>query len=154
MQDPMRNFILPGLRYLPADMRSPEAMAMLFAIGMQESRFEYRFQIGGPARGFFQFEENGGIAGVLAHPATGDIIRGVCFALIITPTKEDCYDAVAYNDPLAVCFARLLLWTLTDSLPGMNEYDKGWTQYLAAWRPGRPRIDTWKSYFNTAWLCC
>lgn len=145
----MKDFILPGLSYLPPEMNTPEARAMLFAVGMQESRFEYRFQIGGPARGFWQFEE-AGINGVRNHPGTQYHVKKLCSDLVID--QDDCYEAVAFNDVLAVCFARLLLWTLPGILPKMDEYPKGWEQYIAAWRPGRPRIDTWKSYFNTAWV--
>ncbi len=144
-------FILPGLVLLPGKMNTPEARAMLFAIGMQESRFEHRLQVGGPARGFWQFER-GGISGVLGHHASMGFITAVCGALVIPSNEFSCYEAVAYNDPLACCFARLLLYTLPEGLPAMNEQAKGWQQYLAAWRPGKPREETWKSYFNTAWL--
>ena len=37
---------------LPPNMDSREARVMLLAIGMQESRFKHRKQIGGPAKGF------------------------------------------------------------------------------------------------------
>jgi len=151
MKEIVYNFILPGLGYLPKAMNTTEAAAMLFAIGMQESRFEHRFQIRGPARGFWQFEKNG-IAGVLYHRATAELVEKVCRELVIKCTVEDCYEAVAYNDPLAACFARLLLWTLPDKLPAMNEHEEGWSMYLKGWRPGRPKEATWKSYYNVAWL--
>lgn len=45
--------IEPALSLLPARMDSSRARAMLLAIGLQESRFEYRRQMNnGPARGF------------------------------------------------------------------------------------------------------
>ena len=52
---------------LPPELNTRPAWAMLFASGMQEDRLDARRQIGGPARGFWQFEL-GGIAGVLSHP--------------------------------------------------------------------------------------
>ena len=143
--------LTPGLSLLPERMDSPQGRAMLLAIGLQESRFEHRKQIGGPARGYFQFEQGGGINGVLTHPSTAKIITGVCAELDITPDMFTCYDAVAYNDPLAVCFARLLLWTLPSSLAAKAEPKKGWLQYISAWRPGKPKPDTWDDYFNQAW---
>ena len=41
--------------------RSTAADVLLLAIGLQESRFEHRQQIGGPARSFWQFERGGGV---------------------------------------------------------------------------------------------
>ena len=50
-------------RHLPDRMLSDEAVTMMLAIGYQESRFEHRRQIRGPARGFWQFEHGGGVVG-------------------------------------------------------------------------------------------
>lgn len=150
----LENFIVPGLKYLPEKMDSPQARAMLLSIGCQEGfKFTCRKQMaGGPARSFWQFEQGGGVKGVLMHPATASIIQGVCQELVIPATVQDCYEAITYNDVLAVCFARLLLWTLPGSLADKGEADKGWGQYTAAWRPGKPHRETWDAYFNTAWL--
>ncbi|MCV6902125.1 MAG: hypothetical protein NTT76_05400, partial [Achromobacter xylosoxidans] len=49
--------ISPALALLPAGMDTQAAHVMLLAIGLQESRFTHRQQIGGPARGFWQFEK-------------------------------------------------------------------------------------------------
>lgn len=146
----LENFILPGLGLLPARMDTPEARAMLLAIGLQESRFEHRKQVKGAARSFFQFELTG-INGVLTHKATSTLIKDVCKTLVIEPFQADCYEAITYNDSLAVCFARLLLWTLPGKLADKDNPAEGWENYLAAWRPGRPRLETWKSNFNAAW---
>ena len=51
---------------LPAEMESAEATALLLSIGLQESQFTHRRQVGGPARGFYQFELSG-VQGVLRH---------------------------------------------------------------------------------------
>ena len=150
--DILKTFILPGLALLPPGMDSPEARAMLYAIGMQESlRFKHRRQVGGPAHGFWQFERGGGISGVLGHAATRGHILKVCAELVISPTEDECYEAVTYNDPLACCFARLLLWTLPTSLPLRDGSQRGWEQYLSAWRPGKPHPETWEGYFKEAW---
>ena len=56
----VRTYALPAAcSLLPARMDTRAARALLVAIGLQESRFEHRRQIGGPARGFFQFEAMG-----------------------------------------------------------------------------------------------
>ena len=49
-----RTAIDPALELFPKHMDSPQARVMLLSIGLQESRFEYRRQMGnGPARGFW-----------------------------------------------------------------------------------------------------
>jgi len=147
----VKYFIAPGLSLLPSKMDTREAAAMLIAIGLQESRFQYRLQIGGPARGFWQFEKNGGIRGVLTHPSTRGLVYAACEQLRFEPSVEVCYEMVAWNDTLACVFARLLLWTLPDALPGPGNPDEGWRQYISAWRPGRPHRETWDGFYKQAW---
>jgi len=137
---------------MPKKFDSPSARAMLIAIGLQESRFEHRKQIGGPARGYWQFEEYGGVRGVLESPLTRDLIVAVCRKIVMPADRSLCYGAIAYHDALACVFARLLLWTIPASLPRRPEdAGKGWDQYIAAWRPGRPHRDTWDGFFRRAW---
>lgn len=123
---------------------------MLLAIGLQESRFEHRRQVGGPARGFWQFEL-GGIRGVLSHKASKEPAGGVLDALAYNRDPADSYQAIEHNDVLACCYARLLLWTLPDPLPKRGEADEGWRQYVEAWRPGKPHRATWDAYFEESW---
>ena len=52
----IKNALEPALKLLPEKMDSQAARAELVAIGLQESRLKYRAQIGGPARGYHQFE--------------------------------------------------------------------------------------------------
>lgn len=142
----IRRYVIPAAYdVLPAAMASAEATVMLLAIGYQESRFEHRKQIGGPARGYWQFEQGGGVRGVLGHQASRMTARIVLEELGYPgePTTWGVYDALAHNDVLACCFARLLLWTLPDPLPSREDPDVGWDQYVAAWRPGRPHPRTW-----------
>jgi hypothetical protein len=136
---------------LPAKMDSLPARAMLAAIALQESRFEYRRQINGPARGFFQFEKNGGVKGVLTHPATSDHIRNVLDALAYNHAVETSYVAIEHNDVLACAFARLLLWTVPGALPARDDPEGAWQQYLSAWRPGKPHRATWDALYAKGW---
>ena len=64
-----KNIIEPALLLLPERMRTDQAKVMLLAIGLQESRFVHRRQIGGPARGFWQFEDGrlSGLAGLITY---------------------------------------------------------------------------------------
>jgi hypothetical protein len=148
----MLAYVMPAaLALLPSSMDTEKARAMLMAIALQESRFEHRQQIGGPARGFWQFEKGGGVAGVLTHRYTADHVRRICGVLCYQPSVEGCYTAIRDNDVLACCFARLLLWTVPMALPSRDESQIGWQQYLAGWRPGKPHPRTWAANFERAW---
>jgi hypothetical protein len=135
---------------LPPAMDSPQAKAMMIAIAMQESRWDERRQIGGPARGFWQFEL-GGIRGVLSHKATQPIIRSVLDRLDYDYRPETSYAAIEHNDVLAFAYARCNLWWIPAPLPARGEEGEGWEQYLEAWRPGRPWRGTWGAFYAQAW---
>lgn len=155
----VQTFIFPAaFLLLPGAMDTLEAQAMLLAIGLQESRFTHRHQIGGPAHGWWQFEQRGGVRGVLTHRASAAPLAVVCGALrypVRTPGGEladlELYDAIEHNDVLACCVARLLLWTLPDALPSRAEPELAWLQYLDAWRPGKPHRASWEAFYARAW---
>jgi hypothetical protein len=139
---------------LPERLDSLEARAMLYAIAMQESRLQYRRQINGPARGFWQFEQGGGVRGVVQHPATRPLLLPVLKRLRYEPVVPMPYAALADNDILAAVFARLLLWTVPQALPGPDDAEEGWKQYLWAWRPGKPHRHTWDGFYGEGWAAC
>lgn len=120
---------------------SPAAMRIMLAIAYQESGFEHREQIGGPAKGFWQFERFGGVAGVLHHRSTSAAAAKVCKVCKVPTMTAFVYPALAENDLLAACFARLLLWTLPGPIPTTEE--EAWQYYLSAWRPGKPHRNRW-----------
>ena len=148
----------PALSLLPKRMQGARAEAMVLAICFQESRLKYRRQLGeGPARGYAQFERGtlqsrGGVTGVLLHDGSGPLLENICHLLDIDATPASVHTAIEYHDVLAVIVARLLLWTLPDELPDINEPEAAWRQYIAAWRPGKPHPETWLEHYNKAWL--
>lgn len=147
----VRQHVIPAAySVLPSAMASPLATRHLLAIGWQESRLIHRVQLGGPARGLFQFELGGGVLGVLGHARTKTAIRDALVSLGYTRdlSPYGCYTAIQHNDILAAVFARLLLWTLPSPLP--TEEAEGWRQYLAAWRPGEPHPATWPDAWAVA----
>ena len=162
MIDHVLRFTLPATRaLLPAPMMaSPRAWAMLLAIGLQESKFLERQQVlenglpNGPARGFWQFERGGGVKGVMTHPRSREVASQVLLELryrhLLGKFRETHY-ALRDNDVLACAFARLLLWTLPNTLPARDNAAAGWHQYLEAWRPGRPHPSTWAANYREAW---
>ena len=135
---------------LPGKFDSTAATVMLLAIGLQESRFEHRLQIGGPARGFWQFERGGGVLGVLNHPSTVRQAKALCVLRGVSPTPTEVYRAIADDDLLACGMARLLLWTDPRDLPLPGDEEGAWDLYLRVWRPGKPHRSTWGELYQQA----
>lgn len=159
----LNRIIFPAaFAFLPAEFDTPAARALLISIALQESRLKYRIQIvnrsglwwekpHGPARGLYQFEMGGGVAGVMAHPASRGIAAEVLDTLNYPFAAAVAHEALAFDDILATCFARLLLRTLPGALPGKGQHDESWGQYISAWRPGKPHPETWRGFYDTAW---
>lgn len=135
---------------LPGRFASTEATVMLLAIGLQESRFEHRQQIGGPARSFWQFEKSGGVHGVLQHEATRKHAQAVCALRGILPTGVAVYQRMLEDDLLGCAFARLLLFSDPAPLPAPGMRDAAWDYYLRNWRPGKPHRKTWDALYQQA----
>jgi len=151
----LQEAIQPALELLPEKLTSDEAKVMLLSIGLQESRFKYRFQIvkgqpyvKGPARGYWQFERGGGVLGVLNHPATKFLAQDVCKARAVAPNSMAVWNAMEEDDILAAAFARLLLFTDPFRLP--KDAAGGWDLYMRTWRPGRPHPETWNEFHAQA----
>lgn len=142
--------IEPAYALLPARMRSPRATLMLLAIGLQESRFLHRRQIGGPARGYLQFERDGGVRGVLRHPVTKIHAITLCAARGVLAAPQQVYDAIEHDDVLAAGFARLLLYSDPAPLPALGDEAGAWSYYLRNWRPGKPHPETWPKLYQNA----
>ena len=144
-----------ALRLLPPAMDSKEARVMLYAIGLQESRFTHRAQVidgggKGPARGYWQFERGGGVTGVLRHPASRFWANSVCNARNIPAQPLNVWLALETDDVLAAAFARLLLFTDPARLPAIGEQATSLRYYLRVWRPGKPHPETWPSCYQAA----
>jgi hypothetical protein len=155
----LRLILDPGLALL-AELGSPlpsdDARRFLLAVALQESgpKLEARYQnspssSAGPARGWWQFEQGGGVLGVLTHAATRDRAAQVCDALFIQRNSAAVWRAIEGNDLLAASFARLLLWT--DVPPVPTGEASAWTCYAdRLWRPGKPHPETWGDNWSTA----
>lgn len=133
---------------IPRNYNTPEARVMLLAIGLQESRFLYRRQIRGPARGWYQFEKGGGVHGVLTHRSSAREIERVLGKIHVA--KTDVYTAIEWHDQLATVMARLLLYTDPRPLPAVTDEAAAWQLYLRVWRPGRPHPETWPAFHKAA----
>lgn len=155
LKEVVERAIEPAQSLLPARMDTPAARVMLLAIGLQESRFVHRRQIGGPARGFWQFEKGsrasrGGVWGVCLHPASKGHLAVLCKARSVACDPDAIYAALEYDDVLAAGVARLLLWTDPKVLPAVGDADAGLALYLRTWRPGRPHPQTWPALYAQA----
>jgi len=132
--------IAPAFRLLlPSRFDSRDARVMLLAMALQESGLGARKQLGGPAMGLWQFEQGGGVRGVLNHPASRWYVRAVCLLRFVAPTESDLYHALSHDDVLAAAIARLLLWT--DPEPLSSEPRAALACYLRTWRPGAYQRD-------------
>lgn len=135
-----------ALALLPAKMDSNYARVQLAAIGYQETKYLTRVQYGGgPARGYWQMEETGGVHGVMNFKSDGGKIaalaRQVCHARGVPFVRKTVWEAMAADDVLAAAFARLLMYT--DAYPVPVNLHDGWAMYLRTWRPGKPHPKEW-----------
>lgn len=149
--------INPAMALLPPAMDSKEARVMLLAIGLQESRFEFRRQLGnGPARGFYQFEmgtraSRGGVWGVWLHDASRYWLARLCDARGCKFEPRAIWEAIEFDDVLAAGVARLLLFTDAQRLPAIGQEAAAWNLYaLRCWRPGKPHRITWSKFYSQA----
>lgn len=159
-----RQAIDPALALLPPRMDSPEARAMLLAIGLQESGFRDRRQLilvkragrtqlvaEGPAKSFWMGERSGGmVRGVRKHPASKDYAKRLYAARAVRPIDASVWNAIENDDVLAAGLARLLLWTDPGRLPPLGHAQEAWDLYYRTWRPGKPRRETWDGYYRQA----
>lgn len=143
----------PGLALLPMSMDSQLARLMMLAIGLQESKFEHRFQVlndpsqKGPARGLWQFERGGGVKGVMTHHTTTGHAHRLCAERGVAWDAPAIWAKLEFDDLLACGFARLLLFSDPKPLPAVWDVDAAWELYAKrTWRPGKPHRETWDSY--------
>lgn len=127
----------------PAPWRGELARRYLIAIALQESGLMARRQRpGGPARSYWQIEPQT-VGLLLSHQRLGPILLDIAGALDI----EDHY-ALEYADAWSATLARALLRALPDPLS--EDPATAWEHYLRAWRPGRPRPETWPRAWDLA----
>lgn len=140
----------PGLKFLYETTSVPvtdAARVIVLAIAGQEGNWQYRQQIGGPAHSFWQFEEGGGVRGVLEHPTTRFKIKAVCDRLGVLCDTHSVYMDMVDNDLLACSMARLLLYTDPAALPVVGDDASAWDYYQRNWLPGMPHPEHWPGIY-------
>lgn len=148
IQETKENIIVPAMKLLPEKMNSDKSNIMLLAIGLQESRLVHRKQIGGPAKGLWQFEKGGGVKGVMTHSTSAGLAKTILEKRRHEISIAAAYDALEHDDILACAFARLLLWTDPFPLPELGQDRRAWNLYLRVWRPGKPHEATWADLYR------
>jgi len=159
----LRDLIFPAaFPLLPPKMDTVQARAMLIAIALQESRLVHRAQLVGgaaewwhsmdpPAHSYYQFEVVS-IRLMLQHSIARPLLIPALSALDYPIDAPGIiHEAVRDNDILATILARALLRTVPEALPEQREQQRGWEQYLWAWRPGKPHPETWAENWRKAW---
>lgn len=142
-------YAIPALSILPGNMQTAEAMVMVLAIGLQESGLKHRVQVGGPARGFWQFERIG-CAGVMEGYSTKSHAADLLDRLGYPRSADTVHQAVAFDGILAAGFARLNLYSFPGKLPALGDVDEAWRQYVKTWRPGKPHAERWPYNYRKA----
>lgn len=143
--------INPALVLLGPRFDSVPLRALMMSIALQESALAHRQQVGGPARGLWQFEMGGGVRGVLRHPSTSQHAQRLCASRGVICDAPTIYGMLDKDDILAAGIARLLLWTDPKALPGPKDVDAGWDYYQRNWRPGKPHPEKWAGNYRRAW---
>lgn len=141
-----------ALLILPRKMDSAEARVLLLAYGLQESELIHRRQHGnGPAMGLWQFEESGGVRGVMRHVATRDLCAHVCDLRGVPFIRSAVWRALEKDDVLAAALARLLIYSDPFKLPTLGNADAAWELYaVRCWRPGKPHPEKWPANYAAA----
>jgi len=158
----LKTAIIPALSLIDPKLDTRPARAMLIAISAQESGLRARRQMldagkpwwesrPGAANGLWGFERDGGVRGVMRHPAASAIVLPVIDALLYPRDPYAVHEALIHNDVLACVLARALLYSTPDAMPRPNEVGKGWAIYLKAWRPGKPHPEVWPENYRIAW---
>ena len=148
----------PGLAEMQAlggPRETPQAARFLLAVALQESGLRYRYQVlakdirPGPARGWWQFEAAGGVAGVMKHKASAALCEKLCGYHEIRHARDAIWRALEGHDMMATAMARLLLLTDPYAIPSTRE--GGWSCYAhRLWRPGKPHPASWPGHWATA----
>lgn len=114
-----------------------DASRLLYAIGLQESEFQHRKQIKGPAKGFFQFEP-------IACLEVINRDKPLLEQHKLPTNHRDLYNVLQWSEVGMILSARILLYYGSPyRLPKKHETEHAWQNYLKAWRPGKPRLGDW-----------
>ncbi len=157
-----RDVIRPVHAGLAREFGIPDSLAadaMSIACGFQESRFATRDQRDaanalGPATGWWQFENNGGVAEILAARQTRDVAAELCRRAGVNAERDPVWRlfASAAGDELACAFARQLVWKDPAALPAAEPGSAqiAYAYYDRNWRPGRKRPQDWPASWAVA----
>jgi hypothetical protein len=157
-----KEVVASALLLLPGQMHGVKAECELYAIGLQESGLQHRYQLPrnpnrpgeplrkGPARGLWQFELGGGVVGVMTHAASKAHAERICEMRGVAFDAFAVWSALEHDDVLAAVFARLLLWTDPKPLPALGAVEEAWAYYLRTWRPGSPHKSAWPRNYAAA----
>jgi hypothetical protein len=144
--------------YIPERLDSPRARQLLVAISKQEADWIHRWQIvdanrphiKGPARGLLQFEQGGGVKGVMTHRASRALAREAVAAAGVAWNMREVWLALERDDALAMALGRLLLLTDPRTLPEIGKVQAAWDYYEWNWRPGKPHPEDWPNNYRDA----
>ena len=127
------------------------ARVFLMAVAGHETNWSARRQVpGGEARGYWQFEKNGGVAAVVLDPLTSSILEPFCKSRDIPFDVATIYEAIAWHDTLAYVVARLFTWMDPRPIPVVGDSAGSYQYYLDIWRPGAKLPGSWPALYQQA----
>lgn len=141
--------LLPSCAELPPAMNTPQSRLMLMAAAGQETGWANRTQVGGPARGFWQFDMTA-IVDLLGNSVTGSLVLAACALWDVPGDAPTIYEAIAWHDPLACHMARLLFLADPAPLPAVGDAAGAYACYTRNWRPGVERPAAWALVYAQA----
>jgi hypothetical protein len=148
----LQSVIAPRERLL-SQYVSAEASCLLLAIAGQESDWTQRLppevETDGP-RGFWRCTKHGLTLRTLTAEATRGDLHRVCLGLSIPLGLDAVHEAVAWNDTLAYCVARLALVLDQSRLPAIGDPAAARETYLRVWVPAEPRPERWAERYEAA----
>lgn len=149
-----RRVIVNGMEFLKDeelindDSDTINARVLLTAIALQESGdLKHRRQVGGPARGWWQFEAYNAATESVVRTKFG---RGLCEALAVKPVTDIAHAALEHNDLLAFGFARRLLIFDPQPIPDPSDIEGTYSCYTRNWRPGKEHPEAWPERLERA----
>lgn len=146
----LQSAITPALETLGDKFQGPRAEVMLLTMAQQESGLRATQQIGGgPGRGLWMFEPEA-VGDVLTRQTSKFYAALFCESCGVPVEADAVYAAFLTNDVLAAGFARLKLWNDPSPLPQVGDSVAAWSAYTRIWRPGKPKPDSWPTFYRIA----
>jgi hypothetical protein len=129
-----------------------KARVLIMATWGQESSWTFRLQNGGPARSYGMFERKGGLSNVMGNKTTLNWLTMICNELDIPVSQTVVFEAMAWNDDLAVAMTRFNYYLVPSPIPALGKQDDAYHYYDNRWGPGTKRPQDWPANYQESMI--